>query len=210
MCYSAEVSLVTLVVGLVGSIFVYTLGSVVDRIIALFLGYVSLMQGIELILWNHQKCDSFHKNISFLGMLLNMSQPIVLGFLILALSNRKEYKIHIIGILILYSIFGLHIVNSYKKNLQCTQPRENDPHLVWNWTILESWRIDWAIYIITTCLILILGMPTLNQGILSAVCMFFSMIISIIVYPRQDMGAMWCFFASLVPPSYYFLRKFVL
>ena len=181
MCFSKEVSLITLLVGVVGSAFVYTLGSDFDRIAALFLGYVSLMQGIELILWNHQKCDTFHKSISALGMLLNLGQPIVLGLLTLILNN--------------------------KENLRCTQPRANDPHLVWNWTILKSWRTDWAIYIIVACLISILGMPTFTQGMLFAGALFFSMIISIIVYPRQDMGAMWCFFSALSPPIYYFLRK---
>jgi len=207
MCYSAEVSLITLTVGLIGSAFVYTLDSAYDRILGLFLGYVSLMQGVELILWNHQKCDIFHKKISVLGMLLNSGQPLILGFLILALSNRKEYRLEIIGIMFLYSLYCIYLIYAYKENLQCTQPRANDPHLVWNWTILDSWRIDWTIYITTACLISILGMPTLNQGILLATFYLFSMIISIIVYPRQNMGAMWCFFTSLVPPFYYFLRK---
>jgi hypothetical protein len=207
MCYSAEVSLVTLLVGLIGSAFVYTLGSEFDRIAALFIGYVSLMQGIELVLWNHQKCDTFHKKISVLGMLLNLGQPIVLGLLTLLISSRKEYRIEIIGIMILYSAYCFYLFNSYNDNLQCTQPRANDPHLVWNWTILDSWRTDWAIYIIVACLISILGMPTFNQGLLFAGALFFSMITSIIVYPRQDMGAMWCFFSALSPPIYYFLRK---
>lgn len=207
MCYSSEVSLITLIVGLVGSAFVYTLGSAFDRIFALFLGYVSLMQGIELILWNHQKCDIFHKKISVLGMMLNLGQPIVLGILTLIISNRKEYRLEILGIMFLYSIYCINLFNSYEENLQCTNPRANDPHLVWNWTILESWRADWTIYIIAACLISILGMPTLNQGILLAVFYLCSMIISILVYPRQNMGAMWCFFSSLTPPIFYFLRK---
>lgn len=207
MCYSAEVSLITLTVGLIGSAFVYTLGSAFDRIFALFIGYVSLMQGIELILWNHQKCDTFHKKVSFLGMLLNASQPIVLGILTLIISNRKEYRLEILGILALYYLYGIHRVYSYEENLQCTQPRANDPHLVWNWTILDSWRTDWIVYITTGCLISILGMPTLNGGIIFAAGLLFSMITSIIVYPRQDMGAMWCFFSALSPPIYYFLRK---
>lgn len=207
MCYSAEVSLITLIVGLVGSAFVYTLGSAFDRIFALFLGYVSLMQGIELILWNHQKCDTFHKKISVLGMLLNLGQPIVLGILTLIISNRKEFRLEILGILALYCLYVIHMFYSYEENLQCTNPRANDPHLVWNWTILDSWRTDWIVYITAACLISILGMPTLNQGMIFAGGLFVSMIISIIVYPRQDMGAMWCFFSALSPPIFYFLRK---
>jgi hypothetical protein len=140
-------------------------------------------------------------------MQLNASQPIVLGILILLLSNRKEYRAEILGILALYSLYMFNRSNSYETNLQCTTPRANDPHLVWNWTILDSWRTDWLVYITTACLIAILGMPSLNQGIIFAGGLLFSMIISIIVYPRQNMGAMWCFFSALFPPIFYGLRK---
>ena len=88
MCYSAEASLATLVFGLAGSAGIYRLGSTYDHIIALYIGYVSLMQGIEWVLWKNQACDAFHKNVSVLGMLLNASQPLVLGAIILTLSPR--------------------------------------------------------------------------------------------------------------------------
>jgi len=206
MCYSSEVSLLTLIVGLIGSGAVYTLGSAFDKIIGGFLAYVSLMQGIEWILWNNQACDSFHKKVSVLGMLLNFGQPIVLGLLILLFSDRMQYKKVIISIMIVYTIYGLMYCSNYIKNLQCTNPRPNDPHLVWNWTILPSYYIAWTVYICTVIIISILGMPTINQGLFFAGSTLVAMIISIIVYPRQDMGAMWCFFTAYSPFLYYFFR----
>jgi hypothetical protein len=206
MCYSSEVSLLTLIVGLLGSTAVYTLGSTFDKIIGLYLGYVSLMQGIEWILWNNQKCDSFHKKVSILGMLLNFSQPIILGLLILLFSDRIQHKTTIISIMVAYIIYMLIYSSNYTKNLQCTNPRPNDPHLVWNWTILPFYYIGWFVYIFTVVVISVLGMPTLNQGIFFAGLAFTSMLVSILVYPRQDMGAMWCFFTAYSPFLYYFFR----
>jgi hypothetical protein len=43
MCYSEEVSLATFLIGIFGSIAVYTLGTTFDRIVALYLGYVAFM-----------------------------------------------------------------------------------------------------------------------------------------------------------------------
>lgn len=207
MCFSKEVSLATFITGITGSIFVYTLGKLNDKIIGIYLGYVSLMQGIEYLLWNHQTCDVFHKDISFLGMILNISQPIVLGIIILLINTELKDKSLIIAILFIYSIFAIEYCKNYSNNLQCTRPRPNDPHLVWNWTILESYTTMWAIYIITVCSICIIGMPTLDNGIRCAFAAFITMLISIIIYPRQDMGAMWCFFTALSPPFYYIARR---
>ena len=207
MCYSAEASFISLCIGLLGSIGVYTLNTMFDKIFALFLGYVSLMQGIELILWNNQKCDAFHKRISFLGMLLNLSQPLILAIIILLISNRNEFKLYIGVIIFLYSIYGLYFIDSYKTELQCTNPRPNDPHLVWNWTILPRWWLDHLIYIITFSIISILGMPSLNQGLIFAGGLTVSMVISSIVYPRENMGSMWCFISALSPPLFYLYRK---
>ena len=206
MCFSKEVSLIALIVGVIGSILVYTLGTIFDKIIGLYIGYVSLMQGIEFMLWNHQTCDAFHKNISFLGMVLNMTQPIVFG-LILLVNTKLKYKFSIIAIMIMYAIFAIHYCNKYSIGLRCTTPRANDPHLVWNWTILESYHTAWAVYIITMMFLSILGMPTIFLGIVVAFLMLFAMLLSIIIYPRQDMGAMWCFFTVFIPFIYYFLRK---
>jgi len=210
MCFSAEVSIATLIIGLIGSTAVYTLGTIFDRIVAIFIAYVSLMQGIEWILWNNQSCDAFHKQISVLGMLLNAGQPIVLGLVALLMSPRANYyKLYIILIMLLYSIFVSFFFAQYKDNLQCTTPRPNDPHLVWNWTILPYYYVSWFMYIITVIFISLLGMPTLNRGILFAGATTASMITSILVYPRQNMGAMWCFFAVFTPIIYYAYRTII-
>lgn len=204
MCFSKEASIIALIVGIIGSILVYTLGTITDKIIGLYLGYVSLMQGIEFILWNHQTCDSFHKNISFLGMLLNESQPIVLGLIILLVNTKLKHKFPIIAIMTVYIGFIAQYMQ-YSDNLRCTKPRANDPHLAWNWTLVK-YRILWVVYIITLVLLSIFGMPTLFVGVVCALFLALTMLLSIIIYPRQVMGTMWCFFAALSPVVYYFSR----
>jgi hypothetical protein len=199
MCFTPEISLVTLITGITGSYLLFNLGPIRYKIIGGYLGYVSLMQLSELLLWKHQTCDDYHKKLSVMGMLLNSSQPIVLGLLIL-LFNPVNYYI-IASVIAVYSaiIIGLYIP-SYTSDLQCTQPREGDPHLVWNWNILPNYKAWWVLYIVTSDILIVYGIP---KGMTFALAMTGSMLISTIVYPRQHMGAMWCFFTSLCPMTAY-------
>ena len=201
-------SLLTLFIGLGGSAAVYTLGKTFDKIIACFLAYVALMQGIEWLLWRHQTCDNYHRQVSFMGMLLNTMQPFVLGCLSLIFSPRAAKNKEIILSLMFLNVFcNALFFKAYKKDLQCTTPRPNDPHLVWNWTILPYYWIFWIVYIVIFSLIMIFGMPTLYRGIVFSCFGVLTMSISIIVYPRQDMGAMWCFFTTFIPILYYITSK---
>jgi hypothetical protein len=207
MCFSAEVSLATFLIGTIGAAFAYSLGTVSDHIIALFLGYVALMQGIEWILWKNQTCDSFHKQVSIAGMLLNLSQPIVFGLLILLLNTRLTYKLPIIAIMVSSVLYSMNYVLQYKDHLHCTTPRPNDPHLVWNWTVMDSYQHMWFLYIAVFVAIAMLGMPDIRRGLFISITMIFGMVASILLYPRQDVGAMWCFFGALLTPIYYISRK---
>jgi len=206
MCFSAEASLATLVFGLVGSAGIYRLGSAYDHILALYLGYISLMQGIEWVLWKNQTCDYFHKNVSILGMLLNTSQPLVLGALVLALSTRTENFLYIGIIMALYTLYTVIYLQQYKSNLQCTTARPNDPHLVWNWLLLPYYYWSWFAYIAAVCAIAILGMPTLFEGVAFASLAVVSMGLSIAFYPRHTMGSIWCFFSAACIPILYIYR----
>jgi len=207
MCFSAEVSLATLLIGLFGSSLVYSLGKPTDRIVALFLGYVSLMQGIEFILWKHQTCDNIHKGVSFLGATLNTLQPIVLGFLLLTISPRQTYASEIKTIMLLYLAFGMIYGLQYIfGDFMCTTPRKDDPHLVWNWTVMPYYEACWFSYILTSVSLCILGMPSLTSGLFFGGFYLITMIVSILNYKRQDMGAMWCFFTVFYPLVYYGYR----
>jgi len=211
MCFSAEVSLVTFLIGTIFSAVIFQLGTPLDKIIGLFGVYVSLMQGIEFLLWSHQTCDQYHKNVSVLGALLNSAQPIVLGILALIYSTRVENKGYVFLVVVALCLYGVY---SYidktafilSPELHCTQPRANDPHLHWNWAQNYPWSSDWLVYISSIVLISILGMPTLSQGIGLGAYFLISMIATGMVYPRQEVGSLWCVFGALTPPLYYAAR----
>ena len=121
MCFSAEISIITFIVGIIGSLLCISLGKPVDKILGYFFIFVSLMQGIEYLLWNHQKCDNYNRFLSILGMVLNHLQPIVLGLLILYFNKNVSTKImYLIMFLYLCAIIPYSIQFLNNKNLECT------------------------------------------------------------------------------------------
>jgi hypothetical protein len=199
MCFSPEVSLVTLLTGLVGSYLLFGLGSIRSKILGGFLGYISLMQLVEFMLWSHQTCDEYHKNLSVTGMILNISQPLVLGLLILNFNPVRNPIV--IATLVTYFVFvaGLYIPQ-YTSDLQCTQPREGDPHLVWNWLLLPDYNFWWVFYVSNLAILILYGVP---KGVTFAVAMMVTLIISMLVYSRQTVGSIWCLITALSPMVIY-------
>ena len=120
MCFSASLSLLSFTLGITGSILVYTLDGPSNKIIAMFLGFVSFMQLIEYLLWIHQICDDYNKLLSKIGMWLNQLQPIVLGLLVLIFNNSEinnninEYSS------IFYKIFEENITSTYTSTYTST------------------------------------------------------------------------------------------
>lgn len=208
MCFSPEVSLATFSIGIIFSILSWSLGKAYDKIVGGFLGFVSLMQGIEFLLWNHQKCDSTNKELSVTGMWLNHLQPIVLGALILWLSPRTEHKgwIWLVMGLYLLMIIPYSLQFQNKMDLQCTTKHEGDPHLIWNWNYMPTATFVYDMFLLAFISIALLGMPGKGGGVVFALVAYFTYTTSKFLYPR-DYGSMWCFYTAFIPMIYYFARN---
>jgi len=208
MCFSAHVSLVTFILGLAGAALVWSLNTPFDHILGAFTGFVALMQGIEYLLWQNQRCNDAHKWTSVAGLWLNHLQPLVLGGLILFFSPRLEYANWIVGIMAAYTaaIVPYSLQYSDKGATHCTTPRVDDPHLIWRWNIQNYNKYAYSIFLMAIAGISMLGMPTLEQGIVTAVVISGLFLLSMLIYSRETVGALWCFFGAFVPLSYYFFR----
>ena len=202
MCYSFEASITSFVFGVVGSAIIFNLGGADNKIFGLYFGYVSLMQGIEAILWRHQTCDDFHKNITSLGAFVNMSQPL---FLLLASrlfypSNKNAYILYASGIL--YTLYEIYHFIEFQKVSHCTTPRKNDPHLVWSWLNMHNTHITWFVYLTSIFTLFVFGMPRIDQGIYIGTSGVLLAVVSAVLYPGRSVGSIWCFFSAFIPVIY--------
>jgi hypothetical protein len=120
MCFSERASIESFFFGIIGSLLLISLGGVNNKIFGYYFIYVSFMQFIDFLLWRHQICDDYNRMISFLGMLLNHSQPIVLGILILLFNPIHKNIIYTLMLVYLCAVIPYSLPFVTDKKLQCT------------------------------------------------------------------------------------------
>ncbi len=213
MCFSAKASIYALVIGLSGSTLCISGGKTKDKIVGSFLAFVSLMQGIEYLLWKHQICDDYNRLISIIGMILNHLQPFILGLIVLFYTPKnKNYKA-ILALMVLY--LCVIIPYSYQffrmKGSMCTikgnLDKEKHEHLVWQWNNLPYSKLAYLVFLFVMCSIFILGIPDKSSGIRFASVAALTYTSSLIFYPREVAGALWCYYTAYIPLLYYFLKN---
>lgn len=198
MCFSERASIISFFVGIIGSLLLISLGSVNNKIIGYYFVYISFMQIIDFLLWRHQVCDDYNRMISLLGMLLNNSQPIVLGMIIL-LFNPKHQNI-ILSFMLLYLCVAIPYSIPFvtDKKLQCTlKGKEN--HLIWNWNLLKDNVIMYSIYLFVVCGMLIYGVTNYKIGLLFAMIAIITFLSSLFIYTTKYVGTIWCYYAVFLP-----------
>jgi hypothetical protein len=207
MCYSAPVSLGTYLLGSVFSYLLYLEKDPLSKVIGGFMGYVVLMQLIEFLLWSRQVCDIINKSISFAGLILNYTQPVILAILLLKFYNQKHLnKKLIIGIMITYIILiSLYIIQFMNQD-KCSLKKGN-PYLLWNWSDLKFAIFANILYIVTLFSLFFIGIP--NKMIASIIFIIggSTLLLSYMYYPRNFVGSIWCFFAAFIPGLFYLYKK---
>jgi len=207
MCFSERASMISFFLGLFGAgMMFFYFHDTFTKIVASFLAYVSLMQAVEWGLWRHPICDVIHRCLSVLGMLLNSSQPLVLGALILFFRPHFPLRYLIGWLMFSYALVVVYFMWDYTTGLQCTQSNFNDPHLVWNWTQLPYFEY---LYHLTCILISLIGLPHLYQAFIFISVFLVLLVYSKVYYSREAFGSIWCYFTAFVPIVWFVIRWLV-
>ena len=206
MCFNANVSIATFIVGLLGCYFL--IQNKMENYIpeAIFYLWVIQMQLIEFILWKNQPCNKTNKNITTIGIIVNHMEPIILWLAILIFSN-KQLPQWVNYTLLFYLFFSIFYSISAIKN-ECTNVTpESSPHLLWKWNNKHGADIFYALFLF--CLI-ILSINGLKFGYHQAIIITASFILSGLIYGnKKSVGAMWCFaaaFGPIITPYFYKIK----
>jgi hypothetical protein len=196
MCFNSQVSLITFIIGALGSIRLYNLGYKPE---AYFYAWVIFMQLIEYFLWNNQKCDNTNKNLTNAGIFINHLEPIILWLSILYFNQNKLpsfVNAYMIIYLILTFLYTKTLFNN--KNLECTTvTEESTPHLHWKWNYGKNFSLYYAYFIGGLVLLSLYG---LDKGFSNSIALLLSFGLSFYIYSnKKAVGAMWCFMAAFVP-----------
>jgi hypothetical protein len=205
MCYSAEVSLITFTIGFGFSILLMMRKHKFHKLLGYFLGFVSLMQFVEFLLWRHQICDTYHKSVSVLGMILNHAQPIILALVTGYIYGQN------INVLALITLIYLAVIIPYSAQyttaLQCSTviPGSGNPHLVWNWNTMSYSNVVYSVFLAIFVGIALFGMPP-SEGRNFAVVAVLTYAGSSFIYERKVVGSLWCFWTAFIPMIIYLLN----
>jgi len=207
MCFSADVSLGTFISGLIFSVLCFSLGTAEAKIIGIFFGFVIFMQLIEYLLWKHQECDQYNKNLTIAGMILNHLQPVVL-FLAVILFNKNIPSNNLKIMITVILIYAIAIIPySLQFNKFCTQKgKESNNHLVWKWNNMDRAEVVYSIFLVSMMVITFFGMP--SHKVIHTLITLLTFVISAVIYGKQQVaGALWCYIAAFAPLVYFMTQK---
>ena len=208
MCFSPEVSIGTFVLGFVSSVLVYSLGTIDDQIIGMYFAFISFIQWIEYLLWNHVKCDNYNRWVSFVGMLMNHLQPMVLGALVLGYHSKiaPKNRNFILGLLFIYTVSIVPYSLQFYSTNQCTV-KTSDNHLYWTWNNMPMYSWVYSLFVLCIFSSFRFGLVSPVHGQYMAYTGLVLLGISGVIYHGTGIiGSMWCFFSAFVPLIWYLLR----
>jgi hypothetical protein len=200
MCFSKEISIITYIIGIIGSILLYNKNNLRDnKILSIFFIWVIQMQMIDFILWINQECNNTNKIITKLGIIINHCEPLILY---LALIYYKKISIYVHMYILLYLIITILYTIYVFKDKCSLVTEESAPHILWAWNSENYFMLYYLLFLIT---LFILMNCLDNDNMYINSIGFASFIISVIIYyKKKSIGAIWCFIAAFVPWIIYF------
>ena len=199
MCFSAESSLGTFIIGIIGSFLLYNYGNIKFRkenyIYSLFLLYVIFMQLFDFIFWMDPKNKrNLNSIFSYIAPLFNYTQPLLLYILKIFINKKQPLNTYTdIFVLIINIIYFITVIYSYKNyiNDKPVLTVSNGSHLYWKW--LNHGNI---LYFVCFIINIFYGSNNINYSIMACFVIFFSLYVSS-KFSTKYTGEIWCFIASI-------------
>ena len=230
MCYSEEQSRKSFLINIVACYVLYNYNTdATHKILALFFGFVGIMQLFDIIFWNNLNIkDPEQANINYtttkIALFANHLQPIVLAYLIYiftgSLGQLSKILLTIYTVIIIF-----YTINAFNK-IKYTQisnvsirdtndlffPNTEDdiikPSLKWEWTMQEY---NTPVYLTFLLTLVVLSYENFNYpfNIVLAFINVFTFVLSLYYYKGQSVGRFWCKFAAWLPLLFILIDKVI-
>ena len=193
MCYSLNASIFSFCVGILSCLYLASM----DLALSLYLGFIVLMQLIDIIFWTHQNINHRHINgiMTKVAAIVNVSQPIVLALVIFCINMKTIQPIAIVFTMlyILYTFINLYI---YWDRIDYTLVIPSSKILYWKWNDLPGSFVFLMLYLACTYTLILTSFH-----IDIAIILISSLTITLIMGSNKDraIGRFWCYFASFIP-----------
>lgn len=202
MCFSANSSLITFILGTVFSIILINFGNpnykLENTIFGIFFIFISAIQFMDFLFWIDLKNKiGFNKFMSIIGPLLNVGQPTILYIIKNSLLNPNIFSSNYLNLLILFLniIYFLILIKNYItyiiQDKLLTNIKNN--HLNWPW--LNYFNPYYYLFLFG---INIFYLTNFNYSLFVFLIIYFLLFLSI-KYFHKSIEEIWCFFGAFIP-----------
>jgi len=198
MCFSAKDSIIAFSIGFLSSFLLILSKNKNHNILGYFFLFVILMQIFDYIFWKNPPPSSINKSSTFLAMIFNHLQPIILFLLLLKFGISPSPLAY--NLIFLYTIIIiLYSYNGYK-NLK-NEEKYTDVFggsLYWKWNHFKYSSFIYILFLLTLVVLMLQLQGTIGiiGGILAVVTFLYSF------YKYQTIGStgrMWCKIVAIAP-----------
>lgn len=210
MCFSAKASLITFLIGIIGSLFLIYFGNSKFKkeniTFGIFLIFISAIQLMDFIFWIDLKNKiGINKIATIIGPLLNIGQPIILWLIKLFYFSPNifdETNLPITLINIAYILFLLYNYIEFLKEKPNGLVTETDHgHLAWPWIKYSN-----PLFYLILLAINIFYLTNFKYSLTLFTITYFFLLVSTLFF-KYNIGELWCFFGAFIPFIMFFLTQ---
>jgi hypothetical protein len=196
MCYDADTSRNAFVIGIVSSIALYCSTSKSEyKAVALFLGYVTLMQGFDYLFWTYPKPSEINRVATKAAAVVNWMQPVILYLLLNLQSNKIASRLAFVYFL---SAAIYTIIHWNKLTFTEVKP-DSAPSLRWDWNHYKGSVVIVSLYLIVSLYFIKQGLGYPLNYLLIAIFAG-TYLFSLFKYKiNVSYGRFWCYYAAYAP-----------
>jgi len=206
MCFSAKASLITFLIGTIGSLFLVYFGNPKFRneniTFGIFLIFISAIQLMDFFFWIDLKNKiGINKVATIIGPLLNAGQPIILWTIKLLYFSPDIWSASNLPVTTVNIVYLLVLLYNYSKILENSNlvTGTNHGHLEWPWIKYSNPAFYLILFSIN-----IFYLTNFNYSLLLFSVTYFFLILSSVFF-KYNIGELWCFFGAFIPFIMFFL-----
>lgn len=200
MCFNAQISLLTFILGLIGSIALIRYGNaeyiMENNIYGIFLIFIVGIQLMDFLFWIDLKNTiGINKLATIIGPLFNVAQPIILYIIKVIFLKPNILSGFNLPVAILNIAYFINIIYNYILFISngVLHTSTSHGHLAWPWLKYFNPYFYLILFAIN-----IFYLSNFKYALALFSIIYFLLYLSY-KYFKYNMGELWCFFGSFVP-----------
>lgn len=202
MCFNYKTSIITFLIGTIGSLILIRYGNpkykIENIIFGIFLIFIAGVQFMDFLLWiDLDNKFGINHIVTLIGPLFIFGQPLILYIIKLLYFRPKIWNFTNIGIALLNILYFICIINMYITFIQNGEliTSTSHGHLSWPW--IKYINLTSYFYLIMLA-INMFYLTKFNYSLLFFLITYLFFYLSVKFF-SYNIGELWCFFGSFIP-----------